>query len=218
MPLGGVSDPDLVLSEVAQTIGAPDDLAAFLRGRELLLLLDNFEHLLDAAPAVSDLLAASSGLRVLVTSRTPLRVSAEREYRLEPLAEEDASALFVERARQVGRELAPDSTVAAICRRLDGLPLAIELAAARTKLLAPERILERLDAALPLLTGGSRDAPERQRTLRATIEWSYDLVDDASKEVFARLSVFAGSFPWRPRRRSARPISTTSRRSSTPAS
>ena len=114
---------------------------------------------------------------MLVTSRAPLHVSGEREYRLEPLPSGAASALFVERARSVGRELEPDATVEAICRRLDGLPLAVELAAARTKLLAPERLLERLDATLPLLTGGARDAPERQRTLRATIEWSYDLLD-----------------------------------------
>ncbi len=182
-------------SEVAQAIGARDDLGGFLRGKELLILLDNFEHLLGAAPAVSAALAASKGLRVLVTSRAPLHVSAEREYRLEPLTTTDAAALFVERARAIGRELAPDATVEAICTRLDGLPLAVELAAARTKLLAPERLLERLDSALPLLTGGARDAPERQRTLRATIEWSYDLLDAASEELFAKLSVFAGSFP-----------------------
>ncbi len=195
VPLASLSDPDLLSSEVAQAIGARDDLAGFLRGKELLILLDNFEHLLDAAPAVSTLLAASGSLRVLVTSRSPLHVSAEREYRLEPLPASDAAALFVERARSIGRELPPDATVEAICRRLDGLPLAVELAAARTKLLAPEPLLERLDSALPLLTGGARDAPERQRTLRATIEWSYDLLDSASKELFARLSVFAGSFP-----------------------
>ena len=195
VPLAGLSDPELVPSEVAQAIGAPDDLAGFLRGRELLILLDNFEHLLDAAPAVSAALASSGGVRVLVTSRSPLHVSGEREYRLDPLPASDAAALFVERARAVGRELMPDSTVEAICRRLDGLPLAVELAAARTKLLAPEQLLERLDPTLPLLTGGARDAPERQRTLRATIEWSYDLLDAASKELFARLSVFAGSFP-----------------------
>ncbi|MEO5575578.1 MAG: adenylate/guanylate cyclase domain-containing protein [Gaiellaceae bacterium] len=195
VPLVGLSDHELLFSEVVQAIGARDDLTGFLRGKELLILLDNFEHLLDAAPAVSTLLAASSGLRVLVTSRAPLHVSAEREYRLEPLPAADAAALFVERARAIGRELAPDSTVEAICRRLDCLPLAVELAAARTKLLAPELLFERLESALPLLTGGARDAPERQRTLRATIEWSYDLLDATGQELFARLSVFAGSFP-----------------------
>jgi predicted ATPase/class 3 adenylate cyclase len=195
VPLAGLSDPELLPSEVAQAIGAPDDLGGFLRGKELLLLLDNFEHLLDAAPAVSTALASSERLRVLVTSRMPLRVAGEREYRLEPLPADDASTLFVERSRGVGREVALDDTVAAICRRLDGLPLAIELAAARTKLLAPDRLLERLESALPLLTGGARDAPERQRTLRATIEWSYDLLDDAGRELFARLSVFAGTYP-----------------------
>jgi predicted ATPase len=195
VPLAGLSDPELVLSELAQVIGARDDLAGFLRGKELLILLDNFEHLVAAAPAVATLLAASRGLRLLVTSRAPLHVSGEREYRLEPLPTRDAAVLFAERARAVGRELAADSTAEAICRRLDGLPLAVELAAARTKLLAPERLLERLDAALPLLTGGARDAPERQRTLRATIEWSYELLDGAGRELFECLSVFAGSFP-----------------------
>ena len=195
VPLAGLTDPELLPSEVAQTIGAPDDLTGFLRGRELLLLLDNFEHLLDAAPVVSEILAASARVHVLVTSRAPLRVAGEHEYRLEPLPQKQAAALFVERARAVGREVAPDATVEEICRRLDGLPLAVELAAARTKLLAPERLLERLDSALALLTVGARDAPERQRTLRATIEWSYDLLDPRARELFARLSVFSGSFP-----------------------
>lgn len=195
VPLGGLSDPELVAGEVAQTIGAPDDLASFLRGRELLLLLDNFEHLLEAAPAVSALLSSSPDVRILVTSRAPLRVSGEREYWLEPLPVGDASALFVERARAAGKELEPDAAIASICRRLDGLPLAIELAAARMRLLGPEALLERLDSALPLLTGGTRDAPERQRTLRATIEWSYDLLEPAAQDSFARLAVFAGSFP-----------------------
>ena len=195
VPLAGLSDGELVSSEVAQAVGARDDLAGFLHGKELLILLDNFEHLLDAAPAVSAVLSASKELRVLVTSRAPLHVSGEREYRLEPLPAADAATLFVERARAVGRELSPDTTVVEICRRLDGLPLAVELAAARTKLLAPERLLERLDSVLPLLTGGARDAPDRQRTLRATIEWSHDLLDVAGKELFARLSVFAGGFP-----------------------
>jgi predicted ATPase/class 3 adenylate cyclase len=195
LPLTGLTDPELLASEVAQTIGAPDDLTGFLRGRELLILLDNFEHLLEAAPAVGAMLGAGAGVRVLVTSRAPLRVAGEHEYRLEPLPEKQAAALFVERARAVGRDVAADATVEEICRRLDGLPLAIELAAARTKLLAPERLLERLDSALALLTGGARDAPERQRTLRATIGWSYDLLDSPARELFARLSVFAGTFP-----------------------
>ena len=197
VPLGGIADAGLLRAEVAQSVGAPapDDLVGFLRGKELLLLLDSFEHLLDAAPDVARFLASSSALHVLVTSRAPLRVSGEREFRLEPLPVSDASALFVERARAVGKEFAPDSTVDSICGRLDGLPLAIELAAARTRHLGPEVLLERLDSALPLLTGGARDAPERQQTLRATIEWSYDLLDSVSQELFARLAVFAGSFP-----------------------
>ena len=194
VPLGALTDPGLLPSEVAQTIGAPDDLTGFLRGRELLLLLDNFEHLLDAAPVVSAILGACAGVRVLSTSRAPLRVAGEHEYRVDPLPDKQAAALFTERARAVGREVAPDATVEEICRRLDGLPLAVELAAARTKLLAPERLLERLDSALALLTGGARDAPERQRTLRATIEWSYDLLDPGPRELFSRLSVFSGSF------------------------
>jgi predicted ATPase/class 3 adenylate cyclase len=196
VPLAGLTDPELLASEVAQTVGAPDDLMGFLRGRELLLLLDNFEHLLDAAPVVSSILATSDRVRALVTSRAPLRLGGEQEYRLEPLPQKQAAALFAARARAVGREVAPDdATVEEICRRLDGLPLAIELAAARTKLLAPDRLLERLDSALAILTGGARDAPERQRTLRATIEWSYDLLDTRARELFARLSVFAGTFP-----------------------
>ena len=195
VPLAGLADPELIASEIAQAIGARDDFDAFIRDKQLLILLDNFEHLLAAAPAVSATLALSPGLRVLVTSRAPLHISGEREYRVEPLPTGDAATLFAERARSVGRELSPGPTVEAICKRLDGLPLAVELAAARTKLLAPDRLLERLDAALPLLTGGARDAPERQRTLRATIEWSYELLEPEGRELFACLSVFAGSFP-----------------------
>jgi predicted ATPase len=122
-------------------------------------------------------------------------VSGERLYPLEPLAAEDAVTLFVERTRAVGGAAAADETAAAICRRLDGLPLAIELAAARTRLLGGETLLRRLDRALPLLTGGARDAPERQQTLRATIEWSHDLLDGHASTLFERLAVFAGSFP-----------------------
>lgn len=193
--LGPLTDPALVAVEVAREVGAPDDLAGFLRGRELVLLLDNFEHLLDAAPTVADLLATAAGLRVLVTSRAPLRISGEVEYPLDPLHLGDAVALFVERARAVGRDIEADATAEAVCTRLDSLPLAIELAAARTRLLAPAALLARLERALPLLTDGARDAPERQRTLRATIEWSHDLLDDDSRRLLARLAVFAGSFP-----------------------
>jgi predicted ATPase/class 3 adenylate cyclase len=194
VPLAGISEPELVLPEIAQALGARDDLQGYLRGREVLILLDNLEHLLDAAPAVSELLAGSERLKLLVTSRAPLRVAGEHEYLLEPLAPADSVTLFCERARSIGRDVAPDETVEAICRRLDGLPLAIELAAARTKLLGPETLLGRLAHTLPLLTGGPRDAPERQRTLRATIEWSHDLLDDDGKGLLARLAVFAGSF------------------------
>ena len=193
--LAGLTDPELLPSEVAQTVGAPDDLTGFLRGRELLLLLDNFEHVLDAAPFVSAVLGDCAQVRVLVTSRAPLRVAGEHEYRLEPLPLQQAAELFAVRARAVGRDVAPDVTVEKICRRLDGLPLAVELAAARTKLLAPERLLERLDSALAVLTSGARDAPERHQTLRATIEWSYDLLEPRARDLFARLSVFSGSFP-----------------------
>jgi predicted ATPase/DNA-binding SARP family transcriptional activator/pimeloyl-ACP methyl ester carboxylesterase len=192
--LAGITDPELVTSELAHTIGARGDLTGYIRGKELLLLLDNFEHLLPAAPVVSRVLAASARARVLVTSRAPLHVSGEQEYRLEPLPREDAAALFAERARAVGCEVAPDATVEEICRRLDDLPLAIELAAARTRLLSPRRLLGRLDSALALLTTGARDAPARQRTLRATIEWSYDLLDPGARKLFARLSVFSGAF------------------------
>ena len=195
VPLAAVADPELVEPEIAQTLGARDSLAGFLHGKEMLLLLDNFEHLLGAAPRVGALLAGASGLRVLATSRSPLHLSVEREYPLDPLDPGDAATLFVERARAIGRDLARNGPIAAICRRLDGLPLAIELAAARTKLLTPETLLERLDHALPILTGGARDAPERQRTLRATIAWSYDLLEEPSRDLFAQLSVFAGGFP-----------------------
>jgi predicted ATPase/DNA-binding SARP family transcriptional activator len=194
VPLAGLADPDLVPSEVARAIGARHGLTGFLRGKDLLLLLDNFEHLLAAAPVVSDILAASPRVRVLVTSRAPLRVSGEQQYRLEPLPRPEAAELFVQRARAVGCEIEPDATVEEICRRLDDLPLAIELAAARTRLLAPRRLLGRLDSALTLLTTGTRDAPERQRTLRATIEWSYDLLDPAARNLLGRLSAFSGAF------------------------
>jgi predicted ATPase/class 3 adenylate cyclase len=192
--LQALSDPRLVIPAVAQTLGAGDDLAGHLRARRTLLLLDNLEHLLAAAPELAELLATCADLRLLVTSRAPLRIAGEHELPLDPLPDREARTLFVERARDVGRRLDPDETVAAICRRLDNLPLALELAAARTKLLDAPSLLARLEHSLPVLTGGRRDAPERQQTLRATIEWSYELLDEEAKRLFARLAVFAGSF------------------------
>jgi len=192
VPLADLSDPELVVPTVASTLGAKGELSASVRDRESLLLLDNAEHLLEAAPALAQLLAVAPRLRLLVTSRAPLHLSGEREYPLEPLPDADAVRLFVERARAVGREVQPNGTVSAICRRLDGLPLAVELAAARTKLLEPATLLTRLERALPLLTGGPMDAPKRQRTLRAAIEWSYQLLEDGAATTFRRLGVFVG--------------------------
>ena len=192
VPLSELSDAELVVPTVAQTLGSTGEITASIRGREALLLLDNAEHLLAAAEPLAELLAVAPRLRLLVTSRAPLRVSGEREYPLEPLPEAHAVMLFVERAQAIGQEVQPDETVAAICRRLDGLPLAVELAAARTKLLDPATLLHRLERALPILTGGPRDAPERQRTLRSAIEWSYELLEDRPRTIFRRLAVFVG--------------------------
>jgi predicted ATPase len=191
VPLADLSDPELVLPTVAQTLGA-QELTSSVRNRDALLVLDNAEHLLGAAGALADLLGAAPRLRLLVTSRAPLHLSGEREYPLDPLPDDDAVMLFVERARGYGRQLGPNGAVVAICRRLDGLPLAVELAAARTKLLDPTALLDRLEHALPLLTGGPRDAPERQQTLRAAIEWSYGLLDERARRVFRCLAVFVG--------------------------
>lgn len=194
VPLHTLTDADLVLPAVAEAIGTGDDVNAYLRARRTLLLLDNLEQLLAAAPAVAELLADCPELKVLATSRAPLRIAGEHELPLNPLPDREASTLFLERARAAGRRLADDETVASICRRLDNLPLALELAAARTRLLDPGALLARLERSLPVLTGGRRDAPERQRTLRATIEWSFGLLDEDAKRLFARLAVFAGSF------------------------
>jgi predicted ATPase len=158
----------------------------------MLLLLDNFERLLEAGPAVGELLAACPRLDVLVTSRERLHLIAEQEYAVPPFAEADGVTFFYARARAVRPDLEEHEAVREICRRLDQLPLALDLAAARVKALAPEQILARLEQRLPLLTGGARDLPERQRTLRATIEWSYDLLDGDERRLFRRLSVFRG--------------------------
>jgi predicted ATPase/class 3 adenylate cyclase/Tfp pilus assembly protein PilF len=192
VPLAPVQDAELVATTVAQAVGIRklDEL----RDAETLLLLDNLEHLLAAASDLSSLLATAPRAKLLVTSRAPLRISGEREYALDPLPQDDAVEFFLERARAVKRDVLFGDAISEICRRVDGLPLALELAASRVKVLDPPLLLERLERRLPLLTGGARDAPERQQTLRATIEWSYDLLEAASQQAFRRLSVFAGSF------------------------
>jgi predicted ATPase/class 3 adenylate cyclase len=184
--LAAVRDPALVTEEIAQTLGAKDDVADFVAGRELLLLIDNFEQVVDAAPEVSTLLSTSPNLRIMVTSRELLRIQGEVEYAVPPLSRSEAVELFCARSR-----LEPDSTIAELCARLDDLPLAVELAAARTSVLTPADILQRLAQRLDLLKGG-RDADPRQATLRATIEWSHDLLSNEEKTLFARLAVFAG--------------------------
>ena len=189
-----IRDAELVEPTIAQVLGAKADLAGYLRDRRALLLLDNVEQLLDYAPRVAELLAGSTGLKVLSTSREPLRLTQEQQYPVPPLPEGDAASLFAERARAVRPDFASDGAVAEICRRLDGLPLAIELAAALVKLLPPDTLLERLEQRLALLTRGARDLPERQQTLRATIEWSYELLDRGEQELMVRLSVFAGGW------------------------
>ncbi len=192
VPLAALSDPELVRPAIARIAGVQQ--LEELAGRRALLLLDNFEHLLGAASEVAVLLGAGDSARVLATSRAPLRIHGESEFAVDPLPEADAVELLVQRARSVRRDFQPDDNARGICRRLDGLPLALELAAARLRSLDSATLLERLDRRLPLLTGGARNAPERQRTLRATIEWSYDLLPDDLRALFARLAVFAGTF------------------------
>jgi predicted ATPase/class 3 adenylate cyclase len=188
--LAAVTDPDLVEPTIMQVVGAREDLRQHLRGKRLLLLLDNLEQLLPGvAPVVSGL-----GTKVLATSRERLNVLGEQEYPVPTLPPAEAVALFNERARQLKPSFEPDLAVNEIADRLDGLPLALELAAARVKVLTPVQILERLGHSLDLLTTGASDAPERQRTLRATIEWSYDLLKEPEQRLFVRLAVFRGSF------------------------
>jgi predicted ATPase len=184
--LAALRDPALVSETIAQTLGAKDGLAEHIGERELLLLLDNFEQVVEAAPELSELLERCAHLKLLITSRELLRIGGEVEYPVPPLAEPEAVELFCTRSR-----LEPDETIAELCRRLDDLPLALELAAARTSVLSPAQILERLSQRLDLLRGG-RDAEARQQTLRATIEWSHDLLDTEEQRLFARLAVFRG--------------------------
>jgi predicted ATPase/class 3 adenylate cyclase len=192
VPLQALREPELVLPTIAQAVGARNGLADHLRDRRVLIVLDNLEQLLAAAAQLSDVLEQAPDVKVIGTSRERLRIRAEREYPVSPLPERDAVALFAERARAVRPGFVESEAVAEICRRLDCLPLALELAAARVKVLSPDAILNRLGRRLPLLTRGARDAPAKQRALRATIDWSYELLDDAERRVFAGLAVFAG--------------------------
>jgi predicted ATPase/class 3 adenylate cyclase len=184
--LASLREPALVVETIARTLGATDGLAEQITDRKLLLLLDNFEHLIDAAVELSALLAACRNVRMLVTSRELLRLQGEVEYQVPPLSPSEAEELFCARSY-----LQRDDEIADLCRRLDDLPLAVELAAARTAVLTPAQIRDRLSQRLDLFRGG-RDADPRQQTLRATIEWSYDLLTEPDRRLFARLSVFAG--------------------------
>ncbi len=218
--LASVRDPDLVSSEIARALGLQDAsqhavlsrIQAALLDRELLLVLDNLEHLLESTAVLSDLLAACPRLTILATSRELLRIQGEHEYPVPPLivptaqgrssltdlSENGAVALFLQRARAVRPAFALTqdnaAAVAEICVRVDGLPLAIELAAARINVLSPDALLSRLDKRLTLLVHGARDLPARQQTMRAAIAWSYDLLAPEEQSVFRRLSVFAGGF------------------------
>jgi predicted ATPase/DNA-binding transcriptional LysR family regulator len=190
--LAPLRDPDVVRSAIADVLlVTTDQLEGRLRESRVLLVLDNFEHLLEAAPALPELLAAAPGLTLLVTSRLPLRVAGEREYRVEPLGPGPAAELFLERAREVNPRFGDGEPVRRICARLDCLPLALELAAARARGTTAARLAGLLERQLPVLAG-RRDAPARQRTLAATIAWSHDLLTEPQSELFARLAVFRG--------------------------
>lgn len=216
VPLAPLTDAELVVPGVASVLGVQkaadrtlvESLITHLAGKELLLVLDNFEHVLPAALDVAAVLASAPKVRVLATSRVPLRIQGEHEYRVRPLEapapeatlEEATHApavqLFVERAREIRDDFALTEgnrqAVSEICRRLDGLPLAIELAASRIRLLSPQAMLERIEDRLGLLTEGPGDLPSRQQTLRQTIEWSYDLLAEHDRELMRRLGVFRG--------------------------
>jgi predicted ATPase/serine/threonine protein kinase len=218
--LSAIGERSLIVSAIAQAVGVretgntslQENLMEYIGGlrQPMLLVLDNFEHLVSAAPLVAQMLSAGPKLKVVVTSQAPLHLYGEHEFPVPPLALHDpksipplevlshlpAIELFVERARAVKHQFALTKenapTVAAICSRLDGLPLAIELAAARIKLLSPSAMLARLESRLSLLTGGARDLPTRQQTLRNTVEWSYGLLNDAEQTLLRRFSVFTG--------------------------
>src|SRR5712692_10419133 len=218
VPLAAINDPDFVLSTIAHVLDVREvgtrslleELKVALREESLLLLLDNFEQVLLAAPRLSDLLDACPHLKLVVTSRAALRLYGEQEFPLSPLPLPDlkhlptrdalshyaALTLFVQRAQAIKADFqlteANARIIAEICVRLDGLPLAIELAAARTRLLSPQVLLARLSHRLDVLTGGARNLPDRQQTLRATIAWSYNLLTPSEQQLFRSLSVFAG--------------------------
>ncbi len=218
IPLAPISDPDLVPSAIARTLGVReggglpplDNLKSYLKDKRMLLILDNFEQVMDATRAVSELLLAAPGLKLIITSRIPLRIRGEQEYpvpplevpsrqmELEDISEIDCVQLFVALAQAANPRFELNeqnaAAVAEICRKLDGLPLAIEIAAARSRMLSPQAMLKRLDESLKLLTGGPKDLPARQQTLRGAIDWSYDLLDAPERTLFARLGVFVGGF------------------------
>jgi predicted ATPase/DNA-binding SARP family transcriptional activator len=193
--LSPLSDAELVPPAVANALGPrphPGEGAA--AGGRVLVVFDNFEHVAAAATAVADVLSSASGFKALVTSRMSLRLSGEHEYVVAPLSPVDAGRLFVERARAADASFEPTSEIEEICRVLDGLPLGIELAAARVKLLPPPDLLARLERQLDVLAGGPRDAPTRHQTIRATIDWSFELCSPEEQVLFRRLGVFAGGW------------------------
>ena len=192
VPLAPLRDPKLVLETAALVVGSKNGLAEHVADKSMLLLFDNFEQVVAAATDLADLSAVCPNLDVVVTSRERLRVQGEQTYSVPPLAESDGAALFVARARAIDPSFAESEAVGELCLRLDELPLALELAAARTALFSPEQLLQRIAQRLDLLKG-ARDADPRQATLRATIEWSHDLLDKEEQKLFGRLSVFAGS-------------------------
>ena len=194
--LAALRRPELIERAVAEAVGGDpgQDLVEALAGRRLLLVLDNFEHLLKAARFVSRLLAETEHLRVLVTSRTRLRLRSETEYRVLPLDPDDAVELFIERGLAADARFEADAVIGEICNRVDRLPLAIELAAARVAAFPPAELLERLERRLPVLVGGARDLPARQRTLRRTLDWSYELLSPDGADAFERLAVFRGGW------------------------
>jgi predicted ATPase len=218
VPLAPLADLALMPAAIAAALGIreaggrplSERVRDVLADQQLLLVLDNVEHLVEAAPLIGELLEAAPELKVLATSRMPLHLRAEHEYPVRPLSlpsrkplpaaellsEYEAVRLFIARAQAVKPDFAVENdnapAVAEICHRLDGLPLAIELAAARVRLLSPQAMLARLEKRLPFLTGGARDAPQRHRTLRDTIAWSHDLLDAEDRLLFRRLAVFAG--------------------------